>query len=137
MQTVESEFKPTLVNTVCYIVQNATQLITFAVNYVGYPFQTPLSENTNMLRSLHMSTLGFTLFATGFLPELNAYVQLVPIPAGLKVEMFVGLAIVIAGSVAVEQSFRSMFPAFTPPRKGYMHLLHLLPDSHAVKKKLQ
>ncbi len=33
-----SEFKPNLVNSVCYLVEASVQLSTFGVNYVGHPF---------------------------------------------------------------------------------------------------
>jgi cation-transporting ATPase 13A1 len=135
-QTVEAEFKPNLVNTVCYLVQSAVQLITFIVNYVGDPFQTPLLENSAMMASLRFSVVGFLVMASGWVPQVQHYVQLVQIPPGLKAEMFVGLGVVIVGSAILESSLRSAFPAFTPPRKGYMGLLHLLPEDHRVKKEL-
>jgi cation-transporting ATPase 13A1 len=39
-QDSESDFKPNLVNSVCYLVQQIVQLTTFGVNYVGHPFNT-------------------------------------------------------------------------------------------------
>lgn len=39
-QGSESDFKPNLVNSVCYLVQQGVQLATFGVNYVGHPFNT-------------------------------------------------------------------------------------------------
>lgn len=36
--TSNSEFKPNLVNSVCYLVEASVQLSTFGVNYVGHPF---------------------------------------------------------------------------------------------------
>jgi manganese-transporting P-type ATPase len=135
-QTVEAEFKPNLVNTVCYLVQSAVQLITFVVNYVGHPFQTPLLENKAMMASLRFSILGFLVMSSGWIPQVQHYLELVHMPPGLKAEMFAGLGIVIVGSFVLENSLRAMFPAFTPPRKGYMGLLHLLPQDHRLKKDL-
>jgi manganese-transporting P-type ATPase len=134
-QSVDTEFKPNLVNTVCYIVQNATQLLTFAVNYVGHPFQTPLRQNSGMIGSLRMSCLALLVVTSGAVPMLNKRVQLVPIPTQLKMELFVGVAIVIAGSVGVEHWLRGAFPAYTPPRKGYMNWLHLLPEQQGLEVK--
>jgi manganese-transporting P-type ATPase len=135
-QTVDAEFKPNLVNTVCYLVQSAVQLITFVVNYVGHPFQTPLLENKAMMASLRFSILGFLVMSSGWIPQVQHYLELVHMPPGLKAEMFAGLGIVIVGSFVLENSLRALFPAFTPPRKGYMGLLHLLPQDHRLKKDL-
>jgi hypothetical protein len=44
------------VNSVCYLSQQTVQLITFVVNYVGPPFNTPLSENKGMRVSLTYSS---------------------------------------------------------------------------------
>lgn len=123
--TVDSEFKPNLVNTVCYIVQNATQLVTFAVNYVGAPFQTPLLENTGMITSLRISCFALGVVVSGVVPMLNERVQLVPIPMDLKLELLFGLAVVVGGSLAAEWSLREYYPAYAPPRKGYMNWLHV------------
>ena len=133
---MEVEFQPNLVNTVCWLVQTAVGLLTFAVNYVGHPHQTPLAQNKGMIGSLRFSALGWLALATGFVPQLSDWAQLVSLPAALRVEMMVGLVGVVVGSVALERWLRGAFPAFAPPRKGYMALLHLLPDGHRAKKHL-
>lgn len=127
-QQAESEFKPNLVNTTCFVVQNAMQLITFAVNYIGEPFQTPLLENSGMITSLRMSTFALTLVASGWAPQIASYVQLVDLPSDIRYELFGGCAIVVVLSIMIERGLRQMFPAFTPPRKGYMAYLHILPQ---------
>ena len=132
--TVDSEFQPNLVNTVCWLVQNATQLLTFAVNYVGYPFQQSLLENKGMIGSLRMSVFGLLVVSSGLVPFINAKIQLVDIPPGLKVEMFAGVAFIMMASVVAENRLRFAFPAKVPPRKGYMSWLHLLPNRGEPKK---
>jgi manganese-transporting P-type ATPase len=127
-QGADAEFKPNLVNTVCFIVQNAMQLITFAVNYIGEPFQTPLFENTGMISSLRASTFILVLVASGLVPQATAYVQLVTIPADIRTELFGGVLAVAVLTTVIERSLRDMFPASTPPRKGYMSHLDLLPQ---------
>jgi cation-transporting ATPase 13A1 len=124
----EGEFKPNLVNTVCFLVQNAMQLITFAVNYIGEPFQTPLLENTGMITSLRSSSFILILVASGLVPQLTSYVQLVSLPASLRLELFGGIFAVAVITTVIERSLRDLFPAFMPPRKGYMSHLDLLPQ---------
>jgi len=44
----DADFKPNLVNTVCFLVNWIIQITTFAVNYVGDPFMTPLKDNRGL-----------------------------------------------------------------------------------------
>lgn len=127
-QGAEGEFKPNLVNTVCFVVQNAMQLITFAVNYIGEPFQTPLFENTGMISSLRISSFILMFVASGLLPQATIYVQLVSIPTDIRAELFVGVFAVALITTGIERTLRDWFPAYTPPRKGYMSHLQLLPQ---------
>lgn len=133
-QGAEGEFKPNLVNTVCFVVQNAMQLITFAVNYIGEPFQTPLFESTGMISSLRISSFILMFVASGLLPQLTTYVQLVSIPMDMRAELFGGVFAVALVTTVIERTLRDWFPAFMPPRKGYMSHIHLLP--HTDKDKL-
>jgi manganese-transporting P-type ATPase len=124
-QGADAEFRPNLVNTVCFIVQNAMQLITFAVNYIGEPFQTPLLENSG-ITSLRLSSLALMFVASGIVPQATEYVQLVNMPADIRAELFGGCFVVALSTWYSERWLRDLFPATTPPRKGYMsHLQHL------------
>lgn len=127
-QAADAEFKPNLVNTVCFVVQNALQLITFAVNYIGEPFQTPLFENTAMISSLRISSLILIVVASGLVPQVTSYVQLVTIPTDIRTELFGGVFAVALITAGIERSLRDWFPAFMPPRKGYMSHLDLIPQ---------
>jgi peptidoglycan biosynthesis protein MviN/MurJ (putative lipid II flippase) len=109
------------------------QLITFVVNYVGEPFQTPLLQNQGMLTSVRLSGFGLLFLASGMVPRINEYVQLVSIPGRLRTELLGGTAIVGLLCYVIEHTLRDLFPAKRPPRKGYMGLLHLLPED--VRKK--
>lgn len=126
-QGADAEFRPNLVNTVCFVVQNAMQLITFAVNYIGEPFQTPLFENTGMISSLRISSFILMFVASGLMPQVTSYVQLVSIPTDIRAELFGGCFVVAVVTTVIERTLREWFPAFMPPRKGYMSHLHLLP----------
>jgi hypothetical protein len=41
----DGEFRPNLLNSLVFMLSAWVQLNTFAVNYCGYPFTTPLREN--------------------------------------------------------------------------------------------
>jgi magnesium-transporting ATPase (P-type) len=56
---MERHFQPNLVNSVVYLVSVATQVITFAVNYKGYPFMESLIENRPLFYSLVLSGSAF------------------------------------------------------------------------------
>lgn len=47
------------------------QLTTFAVNYVGHPFNEGLSENTGMKRSLTYAAAFLTVLVLEVVPPLN------------------------------------------------------------------
>lgn len=70
-QDSESDFKPNLVNSVCYLVEQIVQLGTFAVNYVGHPFNSSLRENNGMAKSLRYSSMFLALLLTEAVPQVN------------------------------------------------------------------
>lgn len=67
----ESDFKPNLVNSVCYLVEQTVQLSTFAVNYIGHPFNTSLQQNPGMRTSLTYSSLFLLVLIAELVPALN------------------------------------------------------------------
>lgn len=70
-QDSESDFQPNLVNSVCYLVEQIVQLGTFAVNYVGHPFNSSLKENTGMARSLRYGSCFLALLVSEIVPQVN------------------------------------------------------------------
>ena len=54
-QAPDSDFKPNLVNTVCYVIQFIIQLTTFAVNYQGHPFNSSITETRGFFNMLKWS----------------------------------------------------------------------------------
>ena len=54
-QAPDSDFKPNLVNTVCYVIQFIIQLTTFAVNYQGHPFNSSITETKGFFNMLKWS----------------------------------------------------------------------------------
>lgn len=51
-QAPDTPFEPNLVNTVCFLVNWIVQLTTFAVNYIGHPFNTSLADNKGLASCL-------------------------------------------------------------------------------------
>ena len=67
-QKPDTDFVPNLVNTVCFVVNFIIQLSTFAVNYQGAPFNTPIKETKgffNMLKWSYIFCLAITWNALG------------------------------------------------------------------------
>ena len=54
-QKPDSDFEPNLVNTVCFVVNFIIQLSTFACNYQGAPFNTPIMETKGFFNMLKYS----------------------------------------------------------------------------------
>lgn len=137
MQLPDTEFHPNLVNTVCYFVGTVVQLSTFAVNYVGEPFTTPLSANTGLALSLrYMAAFLFLLALDLFPGDFGSYFGLVPLPQGLKWQVVGGSLALFCFSWALEHGLRALLPVVPPPAKGYQAFgpnrpPRRLPASHA------
>jgi cation-transporting ATPase 13A1 len=117
-QEPNAEFKPNLVNTACFLANFAIQTMTFAVNYVGAPFNTPLLENKPFAMSVRWSVGMFVLLSLDLVPGLAAWFSLVALPGGMKAAMVgLGWAAFVACS-AIERGARAAFPAALPPEKG-------------------
>ena len=77
---LESEFKPSLVNSTVYIISLSLQVATFAINYKGHPFMESLSENKPLLYSIVFSAGSVFALAGRLMPELSDQFQIVDIP---------------------------------------------------------
>ncbi|GAX79126.1 hypothetical protein CEUSTIGMA_g6566.t1 [Chlamydomonas eustigma] len=116
----EGEFKPNLVNSVCYLVELGVQLTTFGVNYVGHPFNSSIRENRGMYFCLLYGSIFLTLITFDVIPGLSYTFGLVPIPNHIRAQL-VGLSLgAFSFNFFLEHTMRNMFPASKPPIKGYM-----------------
>lgn len=77
MQKPDAEFEPNLVNTVCFLVQWVVQLTTFAVNYIGHPFNQSLAENAGLAMALRWGMLGFVVATLNLVPYTDWALSLV------------------------------------------------------------
>lgn len=117
-QEPDTEFKPNLINTVCFLVNFVIQTMTFAVNYVGEPFNTPLSANKPFMLSIRYSVLIYIALVLDIPPGLSSWFSLVSIPRQLQGQML-GFALLAGfGGLCVEKFARAAFPAPIPPVKG-------------------
>jgi cation-transporting ATPase 13A1 len=107
----DDDFAPGLVNSVAFLVSCALQCNTFAVNYVGAPFNTPLRQNKPMFLSLLCFYLALALAASGIAPGLAAALELVALPPDVRALLFTGVAADLALCALAEQSLRAAWPA--------------------------
>lgn len=77
---VDSSFQPGLVNTVVFLVSAVQQVSVFVVNLKGPPFMSGLNQNWPLLYSLAVLFVGIFLCATESIPQMNKFLQLVPLP---------------------------------------------------------
>lgn len=117
-QEPDADFKPNLINTVCFLANFAIQTMTFAVNYVGEPFATPLAHNKLFAISVRYSVLMFALLSMDIVYGLCGWFSLVAMPSQMKYKM-VGLAWgAFVVCTFIERLARTLFPAALPPEKG-------------------
>ena len=81
---LDSEFKPSLVNSTVYIISLSLQVSTFAINHKGHPFMESLKENKPLLYSIIFSASAAVGLACRTLPDLNEQFQIVDFPDEVK-----------------------------------------------------
>jgi len=119
-QAPDAEFKPNLINTVCFLANFAIQTMTFAVNYIGKPFNTPLLKNRWFALSVRWSVGMYVLLVSDIVVGLNGWFSLVSLPTAMKVQMLGLGAAACAACMVIERAARAAFPAKLPPEKGGM-----------------
>ena len=77
---LDSEFKPSLVNSTVYIISLSLQVSTFAINHKGHPFMESLKENKALLYSIIFSASAAVGLACRTFPDLNEQFQIVDFP---------------------------------------------------------
>eukprot|EP00963_Diacronema_lutheri_P002068 scaffold136_cov325-Pavlova_lutheri.AAC.4 len=107
----DMDFAPNIVNTVSYMANMMIQISTFAVNYVGHPFNTSIRENKGMWYSLMASVIFFVTIASDNMREFNAYLELVPLPETFRDRFLIMAFADFVLSYGVEHAMRFLFPA--------------------------
>ena len=105
-----TEFAPNLVNTVAYLVSFIIQVATFAVNYVGEPYNSSIFRNRSLISLLAISLGTIVLIVSGVSEDANAMFELVPLPPEMKALIGAGGAVTWILCLAVETTARNAFP---------------------------
>ncbi|KAL5711687.1 putative manganese-transporting ATPase pdr2 [Ranunculus cassubicifolius] len=115
----DSEFHPNLVNTVSYMVNMMIQVATFAVNYMGHPFNQSIPENKPFLYALLAATGFFTVVTSDLIRDLNDWLKLVPLPKPMQGKLLLWAFLMFSGCFVWERLLRWAFPVRIPgPKKG-------------------
>ncbi|XP_009590998.1 putative manganese-transporting ATPase PDR2 isoform X1 [Nicotiana tabacum] len=113
----DSNFHPNLVNTVSYMVGLMLQVATFAVNYMGHPFNQSIPENKPFLYALLAAVGFFTAITSDLFRDLNDWLKLVPMPRGLRDKLLLWAFLTFLVCYAWEKSLRWAFPGKMPAWK--------------------
>ncbi|CAI9096849.1 OLC1v1033077C1 [Oldenlandia corymbosa var. corymbosa] len=113
----DSDFHPNLVNTVSYMVGLMLQVATFAVNYMGHPFNQSISENKPFCYALVAAVGFFTVITSDLFRDLNDWLKLVPMPAGLRNKLLLWAALMFIVCYSWERVLRWAFPGKMPSWK--------------------
>ncbi|MCD7465553.1 putative manganese-transporting ATPase pdr2 [Datura stramonium] len=113
----DSEFHPNLVNTVSYMVGLMLQVATFAVNYMGHPFNQSIPENRPFLYALLAAVGFFTVITSDLFRDLNDWLKLVPMPTGLRDKLLIWAFLTFLVCYAWERLLRWVFPGKMPAWK--------------------
>ncbi|XP_071710004.1 probable manganese-transporting ATPase PDR2 [Rutidosis leptorrhynchoides] len=113
----DSEFESNLVNTVSYMVSMMIQVATFAVNYMGHPFNQSISENKPFKLALMGAVVFFTVITSDVFRDLNDWLKLVPLPRELRDKLLIWAALMFFGCYTWERFLRWAFPGKMPTIK--------------------
>lgn len=104
-------FEPNLVNTVAFTVNFVIQLATFAVNYVGEPFNVNIWRNRGLAVGLVacVALTGLLISGAGG-PDLDSTFEVVALPEELKVAIALGGLGTWIAALCVETAARRLFP---------------------------
>ncbi|KAJ6823587.1 putative manganese-transporting ATPase PDR2 [Iris pallida] len=110
----DSSFHPNLVNTVSYMVNMMIQVATFAVNYMGRPFNQGISENRPFQYALFAAVGFFVVITSDMFRDLNDWLKLVPLPEGMRGKLLLWAALMYGGCYGWERLLRWAFPGKMP-----------------------
>ncbi|KZV26399.1 hypothetical protein F511_38122 [Dorcoceras hygrometricum] len=110
----DAEFHPNLVNTVSYMVGMMLQVATFAVNYMGHPFNKSISENKPFLYALGAAVAFFVVIASDLFRDLNDWLKLVPLPKSLRNKLLIWAFLAFVVCYMWERFLRWAFPGKMP-----------------------
>eukprot|EP00850_Spirogloea_muscicola_P015302 SM000116S24223 [mRNA] locus=s116:84782:93563:- [translate_table: standard] len=136
----ESTFHPNLVNTVSYMANMMIQVATFAVNYIGHPFNQSITENRPFFYALTLAGIFFTVLTSDTVRPLNQKLELVELPQPFGRHLLLMAALMFAACYAWEHMLRALFPVKIKSRRQYtqnMSRLTEAPSQSLPQKKEQ
>eukprot|EP00760_Papus_ankaliazontas_P035806 PhM_4_TR8032/c0_g2_i1/m.41264/K14950/ATP13A1, SPF1; manganese-transporting P-type ATPase len=92
----DETFKPTLLNSIVFLMSTMMTVTTFAVNYRGHPFMTGLRENKPLWNAILVLTGSILVISLELLPEFNEYMEIVKMPTDEFRNRFFGLLVMDA-----------------------------------------
>ncbi|KAE8220877.1 hypothetical protein CF319_g5661 [Tilletia indica] len=106
---LEAKFSPSLMNTAVYLLSLSQQVSTFAVNFIGRPWRESLFENKYM--SYGLAGAGGVAFASALdlFPELNEWLQILPMEWDFRVRLVTVMAGDLAGCWLIETVAKALF----------------------------
>ncbi|CAN0914021.1 Probable manganese-transporting ATPase PDR2 [Linum grandiflorum] len=110
----DSDFHPNLVNTVSYMVSMMLQVATFAVNYMGHPFNQSVMENKPFLYAILGAGGFFTVITSDLFRDLNDWLKLVPLPPGLRNKLLIWALVTYFACYSWDRLLRWAFPGKVP-----------------------
>ena len=118
-RSTDTAFKPNVLNTVVYLVSTMMTTATFFANYRGRPFMEGLRENVWLWRVLILNVAVVLLLASGVAPQLNEWMQLVPMPSAEMHWQLMGLVLFdLCSTVALANALKRVFAIKPPKRRG-------------------
>jgi manganese-transporting P-type ATPase len=102
----DSLFRPTLLNSIIYLMTTLMSATTFAVNYRGEPFMQSIRQNKPMFYALVVLVIMVFYLASEADPDLNEYLEIVKFPSDeFRNQLLSILAVDMAGAFAIEKFF--------------------------------
>lgn len=105
-----SPFHANLVNTVSYMSNMMIQVATFAVNYIGHPFNQSIKENRPFFYALSSAAVFFTVLTSDTWRDLNDMMELVPLPQPFGVKLLGMAGLMMVACYGWEHFLRWVFP---------------------------
>ncbi|KAK0550438.1 putative cation-transporting ATPase 1 [Tilletia horrida] len=106
---IEAKFTPTLLNTAVYLLGLSQQVSTFAVNFIGRPWRESLFENKYMYYGLAGASGVAFASALDVFPELNEWLQIVPMEWDFRLRLVAVMFGDLAGCWLIETVAKILF----------------------------
>lgn len=90
------------------------QVATFAVNYIGHPFNQSIRENRPFFYALSSAAIFFTAITSDVFRSLNDWLRLVPLPKPFGHQLLLMAFGMMVSCYLWEHTLRWMFPAKMP-----------------------